>query len=169
MWPAIAVNCRAVQQDTRIDRYRVPAGHQLVWVASTVNRDPRCFPQPDSFRPDRWLRCAASPTSACGFSAQSHMSFGPSYRRCVGEQLSNLLIRFFVASLAAEFRWQSDTPAAHVTRKQLPVCKPITGTTITLHPRASAHTSGAARVLPAASAGESRGSTENTAKTAEHR
>jgi cytochrome P450 len=58
-----------------------------------LHRDPRAYPEPDAFRPERW-RAPAAP-------AAPYVPFGSGARRCLGEHLA---LAYFEAVVPAILR-----------------------------------------------------------------
>jgi cytochrome P450 len=63
-----------------------------------THRDPRWFPDPDRFNPDRWLDSNLAPPTFAYF------PFGIGSRACIGEHLARRVLTAAVASIAQ--RWQ---------------------------------------------------------------
>ncbi|MGW0904908.1 cytochrome P450 family protein [Streptomyces sp. NPDC002853] len=64
----------------------IPAGASVLAVLAAANRDPRHFPDPDTFRPDRHLPGAAPE----GTRTAPHAAFGHGPHFCVGSRLARL-------------------------------------------------------------------------------
>ena len=56
-----------------------------------VQRDPRTFPEPDRFRPERWIPARANETT--------YLPFGGGTRRCLGEHLARAYIDTVVPTI----------------------------------------------------------------------
>ena len=41
-------------QECNIEGFRIPKENIVAYIASFANRDGTVFPQPDTFRPERW-------------------------------------------------------------------------------------------------------------------
>jgi cytochrome P450 len=76
-----------------------------------MQHDPRWFPEPDSFDPDRWLdeRRAAVPRHA-------YLPFGSGPRSCVGEQFAWAEAVTALAVIASRFTARTDP--THTVRPQ---------------------------------------------------
>jgi cytochrome P450 len=92
--PAWAVARRALVEHELGD-YRIPAG-SIVFVSQAVtHRDPRYFPDPERFDPERWRDGERRP----GF-----LPFGDGPRLCIGERFAWMEGVLLLATLAR--RWQ---------------------------------------------------------------
>lgn len=74
--PVVAHVTRVARRDVRIGGWEVPAGSRVFPSAYLAQRDPQVFPEPDRFRPERFLE---------GRSYEgSYFPFGFSPRTCIG-------------------------------------------------------------------------------------
>ena len=106
-------------EDTEIGGFPVPRGAEvIIWVYMT-HRDPRFFPDPEVFRPERFAkeRIAALPKLA-------YLPFGGGPRACIGKTFALMEARLILATLAQRHR-------VSLARRQSLAVKPR----ITLTPR----------------------------------
>ncbi|HEU4406843.1 MAG TPA: cytochrome P450 [Polyangiaceae bacterium] len=76
--PAFAIP-RSVARDVRLGGYDVPAGSEVIaWVYFT-HRDPVAFPEPESFRPERF-----EPEAEARLPRGAYVPFGAGPRACIG-------------------------------------------------------------------------------------
>jgi cytochrome P450 len=80
--PAWAIGRKAIS-DYRIDGYRIPAKSIVLTSPWVVHRDPRWFPEPERFDPDRW-----KPEIAEARPKFSYFPFGGGARVCIGERFA---------------------------------------------------------------------------------
>jgi len=104
--PVMAIPRRAVR-DTAIGPYAVPAGSEaIIWVYHT-HHDPRFFPQPQRFLPERFedAASAARPKHA-------YLPFGAGQRACIGQSFALTEAQLIVATFAQrlEFRYAGKRP-----------------------------------------------------------
>ncbi|MGD9735596.1 MAG: cytochrome P450 [Solirubrobacterales bacterium] len=71
---------RRLRAPLRAGEHELPAGTNAMVALPLVHRDPRAFPDPEVFRPARWLPLAEPPLL--------YMPFGGGGRRCLGERLA---------------------------------------------------------------------------------
>ncbi|HEY3754259.1 MAG TPA: cytochrome P450 [Pseudonocardiaceae bacterium] len=102
---------RALSSDIEIGGWHVPAGSMIAASPLLMQHDPRWFPEPDSFDPDRWLdeRRAAVPRHA-------YLPFGSGPRSCVGEQFAWAEAVTALAVIASRFTARTDP--THTVRPQ---------------------------------------------------
>ncbi|XP_076064622.1 cytochrome P450 family protein sad [Oratosquilla oratoria] len=63
LYPVAPFLTRALPRDTVLNGYAVPAGTMVILSVFSTGRDPRYFPNPSDFRPERWLRGSSSSNS----------------------------------------------------------------------------------------------------------
>jgi len=80
--PAWAVGRRAIA-DFEIGGYRIPARSMVLMSQYITHRDPRFYPQPERFDPDRWL-----PEALASRPKFAYFPFGGGTRICIGEQFA---------------------------------------------------------------------------------
>lgn len=96
--PAWVVGYRAIDECT-IAGWRIPARALCVMSQFIVHRDPRWFPDPERFDPDRWTsdRQAERPRFA-------YFPFGGGPRQCIGEQFAWTEGVLAIAEIARRWR-----------------------------------------------------------------
>jgi cytochrome P450 len=96
--PAWGVERRAVQ-DQEIGGYVIPAGAAVLMPTYVVNRDPRVYPDPLAFDPERFLgpEAAARPDWA-------YPLFGAGTRKCIGVGFAMLEAVLVLAELGQRYR-----------------------------------------------------------------
>lgn len=83
MFPLGTEVSRIIQKDAVLSGYMVPAGTVIDLNHSSQLRSERYFPDPDEFRPERWLRGSEATTNAFILT-----SFGHGTRMCVGRRFA---------------------------------------------------------------------------------
>ncbi|MDQ4148453.1 MAG: cytochrome P450 [Actinomycetota bacterium] len=96
LYPPIWTLSRQVLEDIDVGGYELRAGSQVFCPQYTVQRDPRRYPEPDRFRPERWLE---GPRPA----PLTYFPFGWKQRLCTGEPLSWVEQALVVATIGS--RW----------------------------------------------------------------
>jgi len=97
--PAWGIGRRAVV-DFEIAGYGLPAGTYIFLMQWITQRDRRFYPEPDSFRPERWdesLQKSDPPRFA-------YFPFGGGPRKCIGASFAMMEAVLLLATLARKFR-----------------------------------------------------------------
>jgi cytochrome P450 len=98
LYPPAFVIARRAEVDTEIGGYPIPAGSEIVvWIFHT-HRDPRWYPEPLAFRPERHAEAVAAARPKLAY-----LPFGAGPRACIGAQFSLLEARLVLATIAQRF------------------------------------------------------------------
>ncbi len=103
--PAYIVGRRALQPYS-VGGYDFPARTIFLAPQFIVHRDPRWWPEPDRFLPDRWLHADASATRP----KLAYFPFGAGTRICVGEQFAWMEAILVLTTLARRWSVRVDGP-----------------------------------------------------------
>jgi cytochrome P450 len=96
--PAWAIGRRALE-DFAIGGYTVPRGTVVLVSQYLLHRDPRFFPEPECYDPDRWL-----PERQKGRPKFAYFPFGAGSRVCIGEPFAWMEGVLVLATLARRWR-----------------------------------------------------------------
>ena len=96
--PAWAVGRRAIA-DFELGGYRIPARSMVLMSQYITHRDPRFYPAPERFDPDRWL-----PDAAGSRPKFAYFPFGGGTRICIGEHFAWMEGVLVLATLGQKFR-----------------------------------------------------------------
>ncbi len=75
--------------------YEVPAGFALSVASAAIHMDPALYPEPERFRPERFLERKYGPFE--------HLAFGGGHRRCIGAAFSDYETKVVLATLVSEW------------------------------------------------------------------
>lgn len=123
--PPVAHDARRAVADFELEGRAVPAGTHVAIPLVLLSRDPELYPDPDSYRPERWLgrKEALSPLEIAQFGGGAHF--------CLGYHLAWMEVVQFLVALgrtlpASGPRLQDGFPAS----RYLPVLRPAAGTRV---------------------------------------
>ncbi len=101
LYPPAYLVARKAREDTEIGGYTVPKDAEvMVWIYLT-QRDPRWFPAPDAFRPDRF-----EPGAEAQLPRSAYLPFGAGPRACIGKSFAMMEAKILLATLARKFRFE---------------------------------------------------------------
>ena len=103
--PAWAIGRQAIN-DFKIDDYVIPAGSSILMSQYLMHHDPRYFPQPERFEPERW-----SPSEKAKRPRFSYFPFGGGPRSCIGEPFAWMEGILVIATIAR--RWKMRIMPGH--------------------------------------------------------
>jgi cytochrome P450 len=118
---------RENQQELELGGYRIPKKTTLVVVQWTLHRDPRHFPDPLDFRPERWK----NPTHP----RYAYLPFSTGPRNCIGESFAWLEMMLALATLAARFHFHLPDPTETLDLTPGITLRPAKKITLHLQPR----------------------------------
>jgi len=120
MFPPFVGGLRIATVDTTVGRYHVDAGTAVFHCLPQAHRDPAVFPDPDKFKPERWL-----PDGVNGSDRDKMYGFGTGPHGCLGQQMTWNMMLTTLDHFLSLFRL--DHPASFPpTLKYLPVLRPNT-------------------------------------------
>jgi cytochrome P450 len=106
LYPPAWIMERMAQEDFEAGGHRIPAGTIVYASQYLVHRDPRWWPAPARFAPERWSDEAA----AAGRPKFSYFPFGGGTRICVGEHFAWLEATLVLAAIAQRWRLTYEEP-----------------------------------------------------------
>ncbi|KAK9152894.1 hypothetical protein Sjap_000374 [Stephania japonica] len=92
-----------VTHECKIDQYDVPSGTIVVANVWAIHRDPKVWPEPDKFMPERFMQSIVQGESKDGF---KFIPFGIGRRGCPGGGLATRIIALALASVLRSFEWE---------------------------------------------------------------
>jgi len=90
---------RRAREDVELGGVRIPAGTEVAVSQHTLHRDPRWFPDPGRFDPDRW-----APGKAAELPKGAFIPFGAGARLCPGHVFAPTEIALVAATIGARWR-----------------------------------------------------------------
>lgn len=99
LYPPAWTTGREAAEDVEIGGWHVPKGAQILTSQWVVHRDPRWFPNPEGFDPDRW-----TPERAKEIPRYAYFPFGGGPRICIGNHFAMLEATLMLAILVQRFR-----------------------------------------------------------------
>lgn len=99
LYPPAWTTGREATEDVVIAGTRVPKGAQILLSQWVVHRDPRWFPNPEGFDPDRW-----TPERAAGIPKYAYFPFGGGPRVCIGNHFAMMEATMMLALIVRDWR-----------------------------------------------------------------
>ena len=99
LYPTAAMIFRRALEDHPVGEYMIPKGGIIMLSQYAMHRDPRFYPNPDAFDPDRW-----APEVRANRPRFSYFPFGGGPRVCIGEGFATMEGALVLATIAQ--RWQ---------------------------------------------------------------
>lgn len=132
LYPPAWMMGREATADTEIGGYRVANGTTLYLSPWIVHRDPRFFPDPERFDPDRWTE-----EFSRGLPPFAYFPFGGGPRRCIGATFAQTEAVLALATIAQRFRFSLAEPEKRVVPWPSVTLRPRDGLRVAIHRRRS--------------------------------
>jgi cytochrome P450 len=94
---------RTVIKEFELGGYRIPAGANVVMSTWVMHHDPRYFPEPEKFEPDRWL-----PERAQKLPKFAYFPFGGGPRQCIGASFALMEATLLLATIAQKYQFRAE-------------------------------------------------------------
>ncbi|MFM8571411.1 MAG: cytochrome P450 [Pirellula sp.] len=98
MHPIVTEVIRKLRKQMQLGPWTIPAGYSLAPAAILAHYRPETYPEPDTFRPERFLERSFSPFE--------YMPFGGGHRRCIGAAFASYEIAIVLGTILSNHRWQ---------------------------------------------------------------
>uniref|UniRef100_A0A8C6SEM0 aromatase n=1 Tax=Neogobius melanostomus TaxID=47308 RepID=A0A8C6SEM0_9GOBI len=98
LYPSVPFFARTICQDTTIRGFKVPKDSNVIIVTYALHRDPKYFPEPEAFRPERFL-----PENSVGRPAYAYVPFSAGLRNCIGQRFALMEEKVVLASILRNF------------------------------------------------------------------
>jgi cytochrome P450 len=98
--PAIGVFAREAQEKMELGGYQLPRGSIVYAFSYVTHRDPRWFPEPERFNPERFMG-----EKGKSISPFAYFPFGAGPRTCIGAQFALTEMALVAASLLRRFEF----------------------------------------------------------------
>ncbi|KAF5922572.1 hypothetical protein HPG69_017945 [Diceros bicornis minor] len=103
LYPVVPTNSRIItEKEVEVGGFLFPKNTQFVLCHYVVSRDPSIFPEPESFRPQRWLRNCQSETFGVQHPFGS-VPFGYGIRGCLGRRIAELEMQLLLTRLLQQY------------------------------------------------------------------
>lgn len=98
----------------------IPGGVAVGVPAATIGRNPSVYPEPDSWKPDRW----ANDTADLTMMKTCFLGFGAGSRQCIGRNVANQFVIKMIATLLVRYDVQLEEPGLVLGTKEFTILKP---------------------------------------------
>jgi len=99
LYPPAWSLARTAIEDFELRGYKIPAGANIVMSQWIMHRNPKYFPDPEKFNPDRWLDPAMQKLPRFVY-----FPFGGGPRQCIGNMFALMETTLLLATMAQRFQ-----------------------------------------------------------------
>ncbi len=123
LYPPVWHLPRLAADEDVIDGHRIPKGSRVLFSIWATHRDPEVYPEPEEFRPERWIGDAAASRDRFAY-----LPFGGGRRICIGQGFAMLNAVMLGATMASRFEFavQDPTPINLVPSITIRPARPMT-------------------------------------------
>ncbi|CAL8331176.1 unnamed protein product [Lota lota] len=98
IFPSVPFFARTLCDDIVINGFKVPKGVNAIVLTYALHRDPRYFPNPEEFQPERFL-----PENSVGRPPYAYIPFSAGLRNCIGQRFAMMEEKVVLASILRSF------------------------------------------------------------------
>lgn len=99
LFPPLYILPRVASEATEVGGFEIAAGSEMVLWVYFAQRDPRWFPRPDEFRPDRFREGSNEILHP-----HAYLPFGAGSRTCIGRHFAMAEAQLILATVAQRYR-----------------------------------------------------------------
>jgi cytochrome P450 len=117
--PIVTEVIRVLKHPLTLDAYQIPVGYGVASAAAIAHYNAETYPEPNRFRPERFLERSFSPFE--------YMPFGGGSRRCIGASFAGFEMAIILGTLLKRFQFQLLESAPVVPVRRNVTLGPSTG------------------------------------------
>jgi len=100
LYPSVPFIARYLREDVEVNGAVYPADHSIIMAIYCMHRDPKIYPDPLTFRPERFL----VQKSHDQMNAFSYTPFSGGYRNCIGQKFAQYEIKTVISKLLQNYQ-----------------------------------------------------------------
>lgn len=124
--PVLSLAARQVAAPYEVKGYTLPPGVHVAPCIHLTHRRPELYPEPERFRPQRWLETAPAP--------YGWIPFGGGVRRCLGASFALLEMHEVLRAVAARWDLAPDRARDEAVRRRAVTLTPSRGARVVARP-----------------------------------
>ncbi|XP_053556231.1 cytochrome P450 4V2 [Bombina bombina] len=134
LYPSVPFFARTVTEDCTIRGFHVPKGVNIVIIPYALHRDQEHFPEPEEFRPERFL-----PENAVGRNPYAYIPFSAGLRNCIGQRFALMEEKVVLSAILRNFSVQATQKREELCLVGELILRPQDGMWISLKKRSNVY------------------------------
>ncbi|KAK5926281.1 hypothetical protein CgunFtcFv8_021865 [Champsocephalus gunnari] len=130
LFPSVPFFARNIGEDCHINGFKVPKGANAIVLTYALHRDRRYFPEPEEFRPERFM-----PENAVGRPPYAYIPFSAGLRNCIGQRFALMEEKVVLAAILRNFSVEASQKREDLRPLGELILRPEKGITIKLEKR----------------------------------
>ncbi|XP_037382244.1 cytochrome P450 4V2-like isoform X1 [Talpa occidentalis] len=98
LFPSVPLFARHLSEDCEVAGYRIVKGSQALVLTYALHRDPRFFPDPEEFKPERFF-----PENSQGRHPYAYVPFSAGPRNCIGQKFAIMEEKIILSCILRQF------------------------------------------------------------------
>ncbi|XP_059541621.1 cytochrome P450 4V2-like isoform X2 [Myotis daubentonii] len=130
IFPSVPIIARELNEDCDVGGYKVVKGSQILIIPYALHRDPRYFPDPEEFKPERFF-----PENSMGRHPYAYVPFSAGPRNCIGQRFAMMEEKVVLSCILRHFWVESNQKREELGLAGEVILRPINGIWIKLKRR----------------------------------
>ncbi|CAB9496959.1 Psoralen synthase (Fragment) [Seminavis robusta] len=104
LYPPVGMMVRRNSYEEKMAGYQIPKGTNLVLSVHLLHRNPKYWPEPEAFKPERWLENGEAGSGGMDTKNFTFLPFGAGGHNCVGYKFATYEAKMIVAQMVRALR-----------------------------------------------------------------
>ncbi|XP_078534213.1 cytochrome P450 4V2 isoform X1 [Lissotriton helveticus] len=131
LYPSVPFFARTIMEDCQVGGFEVPKGVNALIVPYALHRDPKYFPDPEAFQPERFFS-----ENTSGRNPYAYVPFSAGLRNCIGQRFALMEEKVVLSSILRQFWVQTSQKPEELCLQGELILRPKEGIWIQLKKRA---------------------------------
>ncbi|XP_004610396.1 cytochrome P450 4V2 [Sorex araneus] len=130
LFPSVPLFARHLNEDCEVAGYKIVKGSQAIIITYALHRDPRYFPDPEEFKPERFF-----PENSKGRHPYAYVPFSAGLRNCIGQKFAIMEEKIILSCILRRFWVETTQKREELGLAGELILRPTNGIWITLKRR----------------------------------
>ncbi|XP_070264337.1 cytochrome P450 4V2-like isoform X2 [Myotis yumanensis] len=130
IFPSVPIIARELNEDCDVGGYKIVKGSQILIIPYALHRDPKYFPDPEEFKPERFF-----PENSMGRHPYAYVPFSAGPRNCIGQRFAMIEEKVVLSWILRHFWVESNQKREELGLTGEVILRPTNGIWIKLKRR----------------------------------